>query len=306
MPSPVNHSQSVWGLDYVRGQFLAMTDNGTIVTSPDATNWTAQSSGVSSTLSLYGVTHGTNNLSVAVGDDGTVVTSLDGTNWASQTSGLGVSTSLYSVAFGNGLYAAVGDNGTIITSPDGTNWVTQAFISTIALESITWWKGRFVTVGDTANAYSMDGTNWAQDFPSTTNQLYGVGYGGGYFVAVGSGGTLFTSPDGLNWVEDDSGVTNDLNAVAYSGNGRFLVVGVAGMTLLHQPLRILPPEALANGILQFELLGLEGTTVIIEAATSLAPGNWQPVATNKVVNSVITFSDQATSQPFKLYRARLQ
>lgn len=304
--SPVNSGQSVWGLDYVRGQFIGVADNGTIVTSPDATNWTAQSSGVSSNLTLYSITHGTNNLSVAVGDGGTVVASSDGTNWISQTSGLGTTTSLYSIAFGNGLYAAVGDNGTIITSPDGTNWVTQAFIGTLALEAVTWGNGRFVTVGDTMNAYSIDGTNWMEDFPSTTNQLYGVASGGGYFVAVGQGGSIFTSPDGFNWVADNSGVTNGLNAVAYSGNSQFLVVGVAGITLLHQPLRILPPEALANGIFQFELLGLQGTTVVIEGATSLNPSNWQPIATNRVLNSIVSFSDQATSQPFKFYRAWLQ
>lgn len=74
-------------------------------------HWTAETSGISSTLRevCFG-----NNLFVAVGDSGTILTSPDGVNWTSRTSG--TIANLQSVCFGNNLFVAVGESGTILTS----------------------------------------------------------------------------------------------------------------------------------------------------------------------------------------------
>ena len=63
---------------------------------------------------------------------------------------------------------------------------------------------------------------------------------------------------------------------------------------------------LAGGLIQFQVTGLNGATAVIEATSSLNPPNWQPVATNLIVNGTVTFSYSVTAAPRKFFRARLQ
>jgi hypothetical protein len=213
---------------------------------------------------------------------------------------------LYSITWGNGLFAGVGDSGAIITSPDGTNWVAQNSMNTNTFNGIAFGNGRFVAVGDGFSLYSTDGTNWFQALSAITNSMFWVAFGGDYFVAVGENGAIMTSSDGIHWTSDNSGTTNWLYGVAYCQNGQFLAVGDAGTILLHSGLRILALQRAPGGMLQFQVNGLNGATAIIEAATSLMPANWQPIATNPIVNSTVTFSDSTRNLPSRYYRARLQ
>ena len=64
--------------------FIAVGDNGTIITSSDGTTWTARTSGT--TEYLRGGAYGNSTL-VVVGASGTILTSSDGTTWTSRTSG---------------------------------------------------------------------------------------------------------------------------------------------------------------------------------------------------------------------------
>ena len=60
-------------ITYGNNQFVAVGINGTILTSPDAINWTSRNSGANT---LDRVTYG-NNQFVAVGINGTILTSPD-------------------------------------------------------------------------------------------------------------------------------------------------------------------------------------------------------------------------------------
>ena len=62
--------------------FVAVGDNGTILTSSDGTTWTSRTSGSSDNFSNV---HYTNELLVIRGDSGTILTSSDGTSWTSRT-----------------------------------------------------------------------------------------------------------------------------------------------------------------------------------------------------------------------------
>jgi len=63
--------------------FVAVGDNGTILTSSDGTTWTSRTSGT--TEYLRGGAYGNSTL-VVVGLSGTILTSSDGITWTSRTS----------------------------------------------------------------------------------------------------------------------------------------------------------------------------------------------------------------------------
>jgi len=168
--------------DKTKGLFVAVGDNGTILTSPDGTTWTQRTSTpgpFGARVHLYDVTYG-NGLFVTVGgDNGTILTSPDGTTWAKRNSG--TSEEFLGVAYGNGIFLTIGLNGNILISPDGTTW----------------------TEGSYENSYSYG------FFKAAT-------YGNGLFVTVSKNGTIQTSPDGTTWTERTSGISGWLREVIYS------------------------------------------------------------------------------------------
>ena len=214
---------------YGNNTFVTVGDNGTILTSPDGVNWTAQSSGTSEWL--YAVTYG-NNTFVAVGYSGTVLTSPDGVNWTAQSSGAG--SVLYAVTYGNGTFVAVGYGGTILTSPDGASWTAQSSGTGSVLRAVTYGNGTFVAVGSGGTILtSPDGANWTLQSSGTRGTLIAVTYGNGTFVAVGIPGTALTSPDGVNWTLQRLGTNSVLEGVTY-GNNTLVSVGSGG-TILTSP-----------------------------------------------------------------------
>ena len=165
-----------------KGLFVAVGDNGTILTSPDGTTWTQRTSPPSpfgARVHLYDVTYG-NGLFVTVGgDNGTILTSPDGTTWAKRNSG--TSEEFLGVTYGNGIFLTIGLDGNILISPDGTTW----------------------TEGSYENSYSYG------FFKAAT-------YGNGLFVTVSKNGAIQTSPDGTTWTERTSGISGWLREVIYS------------------------------------------------------------------------------------------
>ena len=82
--------------------FVAVGDNGTIITSSDGTTWTSRTSGT--TEKLRGGAYGKSTL-VVVGRSGTILTSSDGSTWTSRTSG--TSNKLKGITYGNSTFVAV-------------------------------------------------------------------------------------------------------------------------------------------------------------------------------------------------------
>ena len=185
---------------------VAVGDSGTIVTSPNAADWTLRTSTTTTTKNLNGVTYGGNSQFVAVGDSGTILTSPDGVTWRSQT--LSTTVKLTGVTYGNSLFVAVGAAGTILTSPDGVTWTSQISSTNVNLNGVTFCYSQFVAVGDSGTCLtSPDGVNWAPQTLNATVSLRCVAPGGiqqlsdGHtweagFATVGSGGltNIFTLP----------------------------------------------------------------------------------------------------------------
>ncbi len=175
------------------GEFVAVGSGGAILTSPDAVNWTQQTS--HTTSGLNGVTYG-GGLCVAVETGGGIVTSPDGANWT--VAAPGPNYALYGVAYGNGSYVAVGESSSyypvIMTSHDGASW------------SATY-------TGPTAYYY-----------------LSAITFNNGTFAATGQNGQILTSPDGSTWTARSSGTGNQLSAVVF-GESEFIAVGASGTIL---------------------------------------------------------------------------
>ncbi len=174
-------SESGWGfftaVTYGDGQFVATTQNGRILVSPDGATWTdsrrggefVRFSGVAEAGGYY----------VAVGgryrgdlgrDVGIVFASGNGMDWHAgvvpQAAG-----NLTAVASGAGRFVAVGDNGTICVAEDGITWTKVSSGLTAALRTV-----RFAD---------------------------------GLFVAAGEGGAIVTSKDGLAWTKRSAGGLTD-------------------------------------------------------------------------------------------------
>ncbi len=263
-PNATQGNNGTYDLKPPAGSFVAVGDNGAILTSADGVTWTSRNSGTPVDTILYGVTHG-NGKYVAMGYRyvaatntiyGVILTSPDGVTWTSQSSGVPTNI-LQGVTYGNGKFVAVGGDwngtnyyGVTLTSTDGVTWISQTLTS-IKLYSVAYGNGKFVAVGFTYSSpqtgvilTSPDGVTWtSQTFGTmgpliTLYDLEGVTYGNGKFVAVGesidystsflgtAGGAILTSVDGVTWTSQAFGAAW-LLGVTY-GNGKYVAVGSHG------------------------------------------------------------------------------
>jgi hypothetical protein len=208
-------------LTHVAGTFLAVGDNGTIVsgtvpTTPSSTAgiaWTIYTSTSGTTKNLQGVTHG--NIYVAVGDSGTIITSADGNTWTvkiptpSIPSNINLRQVTYFASSYGSIYVAVGDAGTIVTSKDGgVTWITQTtpivsnlvgiaaetqlvYVATPVVDPFLGFISiaQFVAVDSTGNAYtSQNGYTWSAAIPTGTTSLNALVSSGFGYVAAGNAG----------------------------------------------------------------------------------------------------------------------
>jgi hypothetical protein len=183
-----NHLQGVSVLS--NSLYVVTGARGTILTSPDGTNWTTRTSGTSNLLSS--VTEWPGGL-VASGDNGTILTSPNGISWTKQT----VSTTNwpYRVRWLNGTLIAVGQNGIILTSTSGSNWSartsgTANWLTDVAFIEDTWFavgalNGPMLT--------SSNLVNWTSRATVTKKPLYAAATEGGQLVIVGAEGVILRS-----------------------------------------------------------------------------------------------------------------
>jgi predicted small lipoprotein YifL len=224
---------AVW---FVNGPgFVAAGAGGTIVSSPDATTWTAKTSGTTATL-YAGASTGISGL-VAVGAAGTLITSTDGNTWNAQVSG--TTNHLYAAIYAVGRYVVAGANGTLITSLDGLTWQTVASGTTRDLRGLAFAVLNPLTTTQTVVLVAVgaggtlltsnDGLTWTLQPPISANDFASVTRSS-QFVAVGNAGSIYTSVDGVTWQAQTSGTTRDLTAVTGISAG-YAAVGDAGTNL---------------------------------------------------------------------------
>lgn len=177
--------------------FIAIGDNGTILTTNDPGNWTTQqNSGTTNNLNAICYNSSTNQY-IVVGDLGTILTSTDSVTWTQQNSSTTIN--LRSVVCVGTSYVTVGDLGTILYSSDGINWSeSQSTNLTVNLKSVTIdsTESVVVAVGDVGTVLTStdSGLNWNTVINTiSTTDLFGIYYDGivtDSFYIVGSGGTI--------------------------------------------------------------------------------------------------------------------
>ena len=242
---------------------VVVGDQGTILTSPTGTSWTAQSSGTLN--SIRGITDD-GSVMVAVGDAGTILSSSDGVVWTSQTSG--TTQNLRDVAFSGGVWIAVGDNGmvlrstnsvswvveptppgtqtfqdvatdgtqwvavgnvhTIETSPDGVTWTNRLNTAPGHLDAVTNYGGKWLATGDSETVLtSSNAVTWSKQTlsPGTSGDyLWGVTHAGSQWVIVDASRNVYTSPDAVTWTLHATPATTQLFTVRQD-SGQYVAVG---------------------------------------------------------------------------------
>jgi len=252
----------VWG----NKKFVAVGENGSILTSSNGMSWINQTSGT--THELLGVTWSGTQY-IAVGDKGTILTSPDGITWTPRAPGQTTST-LFSVAWGGERFTAVGNkfgiNETeIMNSSDGITWTNNPFtVANSYLFGVTWSGAKWIAVGYKPNASlvlsSPDGITWSDiSIDNGGYTLFDVTWTGNRFVAVGLSITA-TSVDGITWTSKLINGAWGLRGVAASpstilavGNGVFY--SVDGLNWTEGNAQVMGHQAIAWSGVEFAVVG---------------------------------------------------
>ena len=175
------------GVAYAHGQYVAVSEGGALLTSPDGLTWTSRDSTV--TNNLLGVFWDGQQYLVG-GDRGTLLTSPDGINWSRRTSGTQIHLSAFS--YSGTRYVAAGNDG-IIISDDALTWRKPANwveVARVPFTACTWTGSEFVACG----------------------------------LGLGSLPTIYTSPDGETWTLRETTLTTSFRA-AITLNGSIYLAG---------------------------------------------------------------------------------
>jgi hypothetical protein len=246
--APASAAPITWSIvDFLNGQWIALSQTGSAATSGDGSNWTDQTAPVGAWRSVaYGSGH-----YVALSSADTAsneMISTNGLQWTAQPGLPGTPQQAgrptqngqwTGVAYGHGLFVAVSAVGTVDTSPNGVTWTQRFWRPQNSFTSITYADGRFIAVdgaqGDVL--LSLNGVNWSLIYkpltgavPVPTGGLHfgAVAYGSGNFVAFGDSpsgaGYVATSVDGYIWTLHQYSPAQEVDAVTY-GCGSFVAGG---------------------------------------------------------------------------------
>jgi hypothetical protein len=206
--SPLPQGYDLNAVTYGNGLFVAVGAYGAVVTSPDGTNWTAQSSG--SEAQFLTVCTGGGGF-VAGGANGAIYSSVDGTNWVARSSS--DTNSIVNSAYGSGVFVLIDNVGGVEHSSDGSAWTTGSTGLQVS-SGLAFGNGLFYAIGGGGGVKSVDGVVWTSAAipPPDSNQYletYAAAFGNGRFYTVGfglydnyPGQWIFgaTSTDCSNWV----------------------------------------------------------------------------------------------------------
>jgi hypothetical protein len=178
------------GVTLFQDRFVVTGGKGTILTSSDGTNWTAQSSPTEAYLSSLASFPGG---IVAVGQVGTVLLSPDSLQWTPQSSS--VTNWIYRIRYVDGQLVAVGQDGLILTSPDGQVWNRPSSGTSRWLNDVIKIEETYFVAGTQGTLLaSTNLSDWINIGTVTYKSLYGLAAHQGQLMAVGVEGLILRSP----------------------------------------------------------------------------------------------------------------
>jgi hypothetical protein len=290
-PYPTNNRLNA--VAYGNGRFVAVGDNGTIITSADGEDW---SLAVSGNIALRSISWG-NGRFVVVGEHYTAQTSTDGILW-SPAGPLPYADSNNTAEYINVTYCknqfVVLGSSNVYTSSDGMVWKELSIDRGIAVRSMAYGNSVFVGVGGVCALVSADGTAWTSfvvepNAPLDTSivSLQGIVWVGSRFIAYGKSG-VYASADGRQWTKQDIGLQvswNDGYRIkgAVVDDGRISMVCCKGAVLKPDTVTIV---ASSDGITW--QTSLAWTTMIWNEVSAISHGGGAYVAVGN--NGLITSS----------------
>lgn len=215
--------------------YVAVGENGNIMTSPNGSTWTLRTSGTTQFLS--GIVWTGTQLVVS---GGAILTSPDGVTWTVRVATVAGGGTL-SLAWNGSLLVNVGGT-TIQTSPNGITWTARTNPSGADLYSVIWNGVAFVAVGGAgAVLTSPDGITWtARTSGASGENFQGLAASGTLVVGSTNAGNAYISRDnGVTWVGPRPFEPNANAAWGGAYNGQMFVFGANNGGLMLSP----PPYA---------------------------------------------------------------
>lgn len=227
-------------------QFVAVGSGGTILTSTDATTWTARTSGSSATLGFVDYLGGQY---IVAGEQGTILTSSDAVTWTTRLSaGAGITVSKI-VYTGTKYVAAAGSR--IFTSTDGATWNSylctsvlppasgsasqnQIAYDVLYVSPVVYIVGKYGSVIPYASVWTADNpdSTWTiRTGGSFTGAATKIVYGNGIFVAAlagttGSAPISIYSTNGTSWSSSSlsiAGLSSESSKIKFADN-KFVIM----------------------------------------------------------------------------------
>ena len=211
----------VHGLAWLGDGYLAVGEDGFMMSSPDGSEWTQ----LSEKAFELGGSREINELamggSTIVGVGAGIITGRHGTEWSWRWAPGDVNPA--SVIWAGSAFWAAGSNG-VIRSFDGIHWEQMLLDSNLRLVDIVWNGSLFVAVSGDRVVTSSDGHDWSIHYIGGNGNLHTVGWTGSEFVAAGGGSMYLISSDGVEWRPHPQ--AEDLYLTDMASNGiRLVAVG---------------------------------------------------------------------------------
>lgn len=238
---------AVYDVAYGNGQFVALGSRVEeqldtapirelrILTSPDGTTWTRQSTEPRDS-SFYDIAYG-NGIFVATSPGASLV-STDGVSW--QFAPDRALQGNVGLAFVDEEFVAWGSGGTILRSSDGVTWTEENADGVWDVWHLAWineqWLGAGVEGISRPYEASPDGplvlrsadlSNWTSSRPFSKQLPRDFAYGAGSYVSVFHEQAPMTSTDGVSWTSTDGDEAIGTDVVF--ADGKFVTVGPDGV-----------------------------------------------------------------------------
>lgn len=216
-------SDAIYGITYDGYKYIAVGDNGVIISSIDGISWVLQKA---LPITLANSIVYNKNKYIVVGIDGVILISSDGINWTTIKSL--TNKDLFNVTYINNQFFASGRDGTLLYSSNGIEWnIAQTNIKDVIV-GIAYGNGKYISI--TANgkvSSSIDsGKTWNIIYDLNADEINKIIFDGKYFIAVGIKtdwskrpipveANLFISENGFNWQLISTNVNRIVRDIAY-------------------------------------------------------------------------------------------